>query len=119
MFLVFLAALLLAGCGDQKASASASTNENANVTKLAKILKQPADYADKNILVNGNFFPACSDSCCDDEFVLRDGISQIKVMKNAKVEMPEMKNAQPIRVVGMVKATAQSPFIQATAIEVR
>ena len=119
VLLVFLVALLLTGCEDQKTVASTSAHEHADATKLAQILKQPVDYADKSIVVNGNFFPACTDSGCCDEFFLRDGISQIKVMKNAKMKIPELKNAQPIRVVGMVKATAQSPFIQATAIEVR
>ena len=119
LLLVFLFAIVLSGCGDQKTSATTSTQKNVNVIKLAKVLKQPSDYVDKNIVIDGNFFPACADTCCSDEFVLRSGLSQIKIIKKGNFKVPDMKNAQPIRVTGVLKETAQSPFIQATNIEVR
>ncbi len=119
LLLVLLFAIVLTGCSDQKTSTNASINENVNLTKLAHILKNPSDFVDKNIVVEGNFFPVCADSCCDDEFVLRDGMNQIKIIKKGDIKIPKFKNAQPIRVTGILKTTVQSPFIQATAIEVR
>jgi uncharacterized protein YdeI (BOF family) len=116
---LFLVTILLPGCSDQKSDASASINENASITKLAQILKQPSDYVDKAIVVNGNYFTPCSASCCANEFVLKDGINQIKVICAKDLKLPKIKSAQPIKLSGVLKTTAESPYIQANAIEVR
>ena len=121
LFLVSLFAIIFLGCGDQQEATSISTPKNVNTIKLAKVLQQTSDYAGKNIVIDGNFFPACSNTkaCCSDEFVLKSGINQINVIKMGDFKAPNMKTALPIRVTGILKETAQSPFIQATNIEIR
>lgn len=121
MLLVFLLAIILSGCGDQKTSSTTGTQKNVNTIKLSKVLQNTSDYADKNIVIDGNFFPACSDTkaCCSDEFVLKSGLDQIAVIKMGNFEAPSMKETLPIRVTGILKETAQSPYIQATNIETR
>ncbi len=119
LLLVFLFAILLSGCNDQKSDANASINENVNTAKLAQILKQPSNYVDKEIVVNGNYFTACAASCCANEFILKDGINQIKVLGSKDLNLSEIKVAQPIRLSGILKSTAETPYLQANAIEVR
>lgn len=119
ILVLFFVTILLPGCSDHKADANASIDENASITKLAHILKQPSDFVDKEIVVNGNYFAPCSATCCDNEFVLKDGINQIKVILNKDLKLPKIKPAQPIKLSGILKSTAESPYIQANAVEVR
>lgn len=104
--------LLCPGCGDKK---TASDPGNVAAVKLEQIIKRPADYSGKEVAVEGNFFP----SCCEDDFVLKDGIGQIQVLKAGALRKFKAKTAQPVRVSGIVRSTAESPYIQATALEVR
>jgi len=108
--------ILIVGCGNKESEAS--PNENLPTTKLEEILTKTDNFADKKVSVSGNFFASCSDSCCDNEFILKDGMNQIKVFKSKELELPKMKSSQPIRISGIVKASAESPFILASAVEI-
>ena len=114
--LAFSAAILLLGCN--KKQPEVTTNENIETTKLSEILTKTDNFADKIVTVNGNFFASCSDSCCDNEFILKDGINQIKVFKSKELELPKMKPSQPIRISGILKATAENPVIMASSVEI-
>jgi len=115
ILLLLLFVVLFWGCAEQKSENS----KDVKSTKLAEILKQPADYFEKEVVISGNYFTGCSSSCCDNEFILKDGIDQIKVLKSKEVKLPEMKIAQPILVAGILKSTAESPYVQASSVEVR
>lgn len=111
--LILLAALALsAGCADKKTGAGAPAPE---AVKLGQLLKSPAAYAGKTVAVEGNFFP----SCCEEDFVLKDGAEQITVYKTGELMKFKPKTAKPVRVSGIVRATEESAYIQSTALEVR
>jgi uncharacterized protein YdeI (BOF family) len=116
ILMVLSAAILLLGCN--KKQPEVTTNENIETTKLSEILTKTDNFADKIVTVNGNFFASCSDSCCDNEFILKDGINQIKVFKSKELELPKMKPSQPIRISGILKATAENPVIMASSVEI-
>lgn len=112
--LIMLAALALStGCADKKTDAGVP--EKPETVKLGQLLKSPAAYAGKTIAVEGNFFP----SCCEEDFVLKDGAEQITVLKAGELVKFKPKTAQPVRVTGIVRSTEESHYIQATALEVR
>lgn len=112
--LIFMAAMALSpGCADKKADSEVPAKSEA--VKLGQLLKRPADYAGKTVAVEGNFFP----SCCEEDFVLKDGAGQITVVKTGELMKFKPKAARPVRVAGIVRSTEESTYIQATALEVR
>ena len=112
---VILSVLLLIGCGKKQETVE---NENIETIELSEILTKTEDFTDKNVTVNGNFFASCTDSCCDNEFILKDGVNQIRVFKSKELELPKMKSSQPIRISGILKATAENPVILASSVEI-
>ena len=108
--------ILIIGCGS-KGSGSPKI-ETVPTTKLEEVLAKAEEFTDKNVTVKGNFFASCTDSCCDNEFILKDGINQIKVFKSKELELPKMKSSQPIRISGILKATAENPVILASSVEI-
>lgn len=116
MISVILSVLLLLGCGEKKQETV--ENKNIETIELSEILTKTEDFTDKNVTVKGNFFASCSDSCCDNEFILKDGVNQIKVFKSKELELPKMKSSQPIRISGTLKATAENPVILASSVEI-
>lgn len=115
LFLILLGAFSFLGCE----SKSASTLTNEDTVKLAKVLKQTSDYVGKKVVIDGNYFPACSSSHCTDDFTLKSGVDQIKVFTMGNLKFQDIKHAQPLRVAGILRETSESPFIEATVIEKR
>jgi len=116
MISVILSLLFLIGCSEPKQEAVEKINIEA--TELEEILTNAEDFTDKVVAIKGNFFSSCSDSCCDNEFILKDGVNQIKVFKSKKLTLPKMKASQPIKISGTLKATAENPVILATSVEI-
>lgn len=115
LFLAFLGAFSFLGCE----SKSVSTLENEETVKLAKVLKERSDYVGKKVVIEGNYFPACSSSHCTDDFTLKSGVDQIKIFTMGNWKFKDIKQAQPLRVSGILRETSESPFIEATVIEKR
>ena len=116
MISVILSVLLLIGCNEKKQETAENTSIEA--TKLEEILTKTEDFTEKQVTVKGNFFASCTDSCCDNEFILKDGVNQIKVFKSKELDLPKMKLSQPIRISGILKATAENPVILASSVEI-
>lgn len=115
LILAFLGAFTFLGCE----SKSASKLKNETTIKLAKVLKQTSDYVGKKVVIDGNYFPACSSSSCTDDFILKNGVVQIKVFTMGNLKFKSIEPAQPLRVSGILRETSESPFIEATVIEKR
>ena len=115
LILAILGAFTFLGCE----SKSASKLENETTNKLTKVLEQTSNYVGKNIIIDGNYFPACSSTKCTDDFILKSGVSQIKVFTMGNLKFKDIKHAQPLRVSGILRETSQSPFLEATVIEKR
>lgn len=112
--LIFTAVLALShGCADKRADNE--VHAKPETVKLDQLLKSPADYAGKTVAVEGNFFP----SCCEEDFILKDGAGQITVYKTGELMKFKPKKAKPVRVTGIVRSTEDSSYIQSTALEVR
>ena len=116
IILIAVALILIIGWGNK--GSESPQNENVPTTKLEEILTKTEDFTDKNVTVKGNFFASCTDSCCDNEFILKDGVNQIRVFKSKELELPKMKSSQPIRISGILKATAENPVILASSVEI-
>lgn len=104
------------GCGEASKK-GADIPKSVQVNKLADILTNPADYKGKNVLIEGNFSACCGDDC-GDEFNIKEGTYVIKA-ETEGFEIPKMTEGQPIRVYGTLMTTAQSPYIEALALELR
>lgn len=115
LFLAFSLILTFLGCDNK----NNEILKNKETIKLSKVLKQTSDYAGKSVVIDGNYFPACSSSQCNDDFTLRDGLDQIKVFTMGNFKFKSINNAQALRVSGILRETSQSPFIEATVIEKR
>jgi hypothetical protein len=112
---VFLLAFTFLGCEHK----TASTLKNEETVKLADVLKQIPDYVGKRIVLDGNYFPACSTSHCTDDFTLKSGVDQIKVFTMGNLHLHDVEHAQPLRVAGILRESSESPFLEATVIEQR
>jgi hypothetical protein len=115
LLLGFLGAFSLLGCESQ----SNTRLKDENVIQLSKVLEQTPAYVGQTVVLDGNYFPACSSSNCTDDFILRSGVDQIKVYTMGNFKFKSMDHAQPVRVEGVFRASSQSPFIEATIIEKR
>lgn len=118
LIIIIVSVFLLSGCENQKSQSNAVIDENVNNVQLVQLLKQPSNYVEKELVVSGNYFSSCASSCCDTEFILKDGIHQIKVLGNKDMKLSELTVAQPIRLMGILKSTVESPYILASVIEV-
>jgi hypothetical protein len=115
LFLAYVLTFTFLGCENT----NASTPKNEETVKLAKVLKQTSDYVGKKVVIDGNYFPACSNSRCTDDFILKSGVNQIKVYTLGNWKFKSIKSAQPLKVTGILRETSESPFIEATIIEER
>jgi len=115
LLLGFLGAFSFLGCESQ----SNSTLSEVKVVKLSKVLEQTPAYLGEKIVMDGNYFPACSSSHCTDDFILKGGVDQIKVYTMGNFTFKSLDHAQPVRVEGVLRASSESPFIEATVIEKR
>jgi len=115
LFLALLGAFTFLGCE----SKTTSTLKEVEVVKLTKVLAHTSEYVGKKLVLDGNYFPACSSSHCTDDFILRSGVDQIKVYTMGNFKFKSLDHAQPVRVEGVLRASSQSPFIEATVIEKR
>lgn len=86
-------------------------------SKLSEVLKEPAKYNDKQLVLEGNYGKCCAEGC-DDEFFLKEKMNFVKVMlkDSTLTNIPEGK---PIRVYGTFKTTVESPYFQAVAVEIK
>ena len=115
LLLVFLLTFTFLGCENK----SASVLEAKETIKLSTVLEQTSEYSGKKVVMDGNYFPACSSSHCTEDFILRSGTNQIKVFTMGNLKFKDISQAQPLRVEGIFRETSESPFIEATVIEKR
>ncbi|CAA6819013.1 MAG: Unknown protein [uncultured Sulfurovum sp.] len=113
--LALLGAFSFLGCE----SKSPETLKSTETINLTKILEQTPEYVGKKIVIDGNYFPACSNSNCTDDFILRSGVEQIKIFTMGNFKFKDIKHAQALRVEGVLRKSSESPFLEATVIEKR
>jgi hypothetical protein len=115
LILALLGTLSFLGCEGK----STSTLKTTETIQLTKVLEQTSEYVGKKIVIDGNYFPACTTSNCTDDFILRSGVEQIKVFSMGNFKFKDIKHAQALRVAGVLRKSSESPFLEATVIEKR
>ena len=86
------------------------------VTKLARILENPALYDNKKVLLEGVVGRGCLR--CPSDFPYQEGVNSIKIFVKG-FRLPRLKPGQPIRVYAEVKAGEERAIISALALEVK
>lgn len=91
-----LGVILLAGCS--KAQFGQPIPAHVQAVKLADILKDPASYKDREVVLEGNY----GYYCCPDDFSYREGLEGIEVAP-VGFASPKAERGRPIRIYGVVR----------------
>jgi hypothetical protein len=112
-WLVIIIPLLIGCVGKERA---VSIPAGMEVTRLSDILKNPVDYDNKKVLLEGIVGPGCL--ACPSDFPYQEGVDSIKIFVKG-FKRPDLRPAQPIRVYAEVKVGEERVVISALALEVR
>lgn len=100
LIVLFLAmTLTLVGWGEGNARYGEAVPNNINVVKLEKILQNPKEYKDKEVILEGNY----GNYCCASDFVYKEGLEAIEVYPKG-FPTPKLDRGTPIRVYGIVRS---------------
>lgn len=91
--------------------------DNIKVVKLKEILKNPKEYKNKEIVLEGNF----AGICCATDFNYKEGIEMLEVYPKG-FPVPKLDKGKPIRVYGIVKTIEKEHieiYIEAKGVEVK
>lgn len=94
--LIALSVIPFVGCG--KAKSGQPIPSNVPVVKLADVLKDPAFYKDREVVLEGNY----GYYCCPSDFSYREGLEGI-VVAPVGFESPKADRGQPVRIYGVVR----------------
>ena len=112
IFIIFIFSLIL-GCS--KFKAGDLIPGSAIKVNISKINNNSKNIVGKKILVVGNFSGVCGSGCCK-EFMLRQGINQIKIDPN-RIKIRNFKIGLPLKIYGILKTTKTSHYLLALGIE--
>ncbi len=104
------------GCSDSSKPAVESSGNAAGVelTKVADVSDNPAAFDGKTITVEGNYAVGYCAAC----FLLKDGVSALRVEVTDAVELPpESKLNSRMRVKGKIYVANDSPNLVASQLE--
>jgi len=99
VLLVLSTTLMLIGWGKGKVSYGEAVPNNVEVVKLEKILQNPKEYKDKEVVLEGNFGGAC----CATDFNYKEGLDSVEVYPKG-FPNPKLNRGKPIRVYGIVRS---------------
>jgi hypothetical protein len=91
------AAVLLSACGGKDRLGQPIPSEIAAV-KLGDILEAPADYKDREVLLEGTY----SSYCCPSDFSYKEGLDAIEIAP-VGFASPKADRGRPLRVYGVVR----------------
>ena len=117
LLLVFFVLMLSLGCSENTSTTDAQ--EDKNLVRLAEVMKSQDQYKGKEVSMYGIYAVPCGSLCCPNEFVLKDGIHSIKVNLADGVTLPKLSINDPVKVFGIIKPTAQSPYLLAQEVKKR
>lgn len=112
----FFMGVIFSGCSEKTNQFGNSIPSNLSQTKLADIIKKPADYKNKQVLVEG-VFAKCCDSCTD-EFFCKEGINQIKVYTKG-FSISKIKEGRIVKIYGEIKSSKDSSYLEAAGLELK
>lgn len=72
--------------------------KDAQQVKLAEILKSPAKYKGKEVVLQGNY----GSKCCADDFNYKEGLDGIEISPSGFDNWQHLKKGTPIKVYGVV-----------------
>jgi len=117
LLLVFSILMLSLSCSENTSTTDAQKDKN--LVRLAAVMKSQEQYREKEVSMYGTYAGACGNSCCPNEFFLKDGIHSIKVNLADGVTLPRLSLNDPVKVFGIIKPTVQSPYLLAQEVKKR
>ena len=103
VLLVLSTTLMLIGWGKGKSGYGEAIPNNIKVVKLEKILQNPKEYKDKEVILEGNY----GNYCCASDFVYKEGLEAIEVYPKG-FPTPKLDRGKPIRVYGIVRSVEKA-----------
>lgn len=103
VLLVLSTTLMLIGWGKGKSGYGEAIPNNIKVVKLEKILQNPKEYKDKEVILEGNY----GNYCCASDFVYKEGLEAIEVYPKG-FPTPKLDRGTPIRVYGIVRSVEKA-----------
>ena len=98
--MLFLAmTLTLLGWDKGKTRFGETIPDSVEVVKLEEILKNPQEYKDKEVVLEGNY----GNYCCASDFVYKEGLEAVEVYPKG-FPTPKLKMGTPIKVYGIVRS---------------
>ncbi|MEM5799954.1 MAG: hypothetical protein QXZ43_04810 [Candidatus Aenigmatarchaeota archaeon] len=95
-FFVTVLFLLPLGCRESKYGQAIPAN--IKVVKLKEIIKNPENYKDKEVVLEGNF----GGICCAADFNYKEGSEVVEVYPKG-FSIPKLNRGKPIRIYGVVR----------------
>lgn len=78
--------------------------KDASTVKLAEILKTPAKYKGKELVLQGNY----GSMCCASDFNYKEGLDGIEISPNGFEDWKKIKKGAPIKVYGKINVIERS-----------
>lgn len=100
---IVIAIAISVACG-KKAHFGQPLPSNVPVVKLADILKEPASYKNREVVLQGSY----GSYCCASDFSYREGVEGIEVVPTG-FESPKVDRGRTVRIYGIVRVGRKPP----------
>lgn len=89
--------MFLSGCGKQERLGQPIPSD-VPTAKLAQIMKNPAAYKDKEVVLQGNY----AGHCCATDFIYKEGLNGAEVYYPG-FSVPQGKSGRPVKIYSIVR----------------